>query len=37
MIDRIKTSGFTYKTCGHTVMKDEKGNLYPQNYTDIEK
>lgn len=33
----LKTSGFTCKSCGYTVMKDENGNLHPQNYTDIEK
>ncbi len=35
--DRLQTSGFTCKSCGYIVMKDEKGNLYPQNYSDIEK
>lgn len=33
----LKTAGFTCKSCGYTTMKDEKGNLYPQNYDDIEK
>ena len=33
----VKTSGFTCKSCGYTVLKDENGNLHPQNYTDIEK
>lgn len=33
----VKTSGFTCKLCGYTVMKDENGNTYPQNYNDIEK
>ncbi|GEM_PF-5892880 len=33
----VKTTGFTCKSCGFTLMKDDKGNSYPQDYTDIEK
>ena len=35
--DRIKTVGFTCKSCRYTIMKDEHGNVTPWNYTDIEK
>lgn len=33
----IKTAGFTCKSCGYTVMKDENGNITPYHYDDIEK
>ena len=36
-LGHVKTAGFTCKSCGYTVMKDEHGNVTPWNYTDIEK
>lgn len=35
--ERIKTVGFTCKSCGYTIMKDENGNMKKWDYTDIEK